>query len=163
MKWSIQQLRKISNFPYDFQTEIDFSEYASNIDDILSMEKFIVEGKIYKVNDDTFRFVYNFKVNVNLQCALTLDPVPYYMDYTYDDVYSLIESEENFLIEKNTINLDEMVWTNFLLEKPINVTLPNAYEILKERGIVLDDTENLDDDDLNDIQYYSDGIEKDEN
>ena len=56
-----------------------------------------------------------------------------------------------------------MVWTNFLLEKPINVTLPNAYEILKERGIVLDDTENLDDDDLNDVLYYSDGIEEDKN
>jgi hypothetical protein len=53
-----------------------------------------------------------------------------------------------------------MVWTNILIEKPINVTLPNAYEILKERGIVLDDTISLDNDE--EILFYSDGLEEEE-
>ena len=103
---------------------------------------------------------YNIKTVLILQCALTLDPVPYEYEKTFDEVYSKIENDEYFLIEKNTIDLTDMVWTNILIEKPINVTLPNAYEILKERGIVLDDTISLDNDE--EILFYSDGLEEEE-
>ena len=65
-----------------------------------------------------------------------------------------------FLIEKNTIDLEEMVWANILIEKPINVTLPNAYEILKERGIVLDDSIELEDDEQ--VLFYTSGDEDEE-
>ena len=66
------------------------------------------------------------------------------------------------MIEKNTVDLDEMVWTNILLEKPINVTLPNAHEILKSEGVVLDDTDGQDIDD-EEVLFYSNGIEEDKN
>ena len=66
------------------------------------------------------------------------------------------------MIEKNTVDLDEMVWTNILLEKPINVTLPYAHEILKSEGVVLDDTEGQDIDD-EEVLFYSNGIEEDKN
>ena len=39
--------------------------------------------------------------------------------------------------------MKSVVWTNILLEKPLSVTLPNAYEILKERGIDI-----IEDDDI---------------
>ena len=55
-----------------------------------------------------------------------------------------------------------MVWSNILIEKPINVTLPNAHEILKERGIILDDTLSIDDDDSDEVLFYSDGLDEDE-
>ena len=55
-----------------------------------------------------------------------------------------------------------MVLTNILLEKPINVTLPNAHEILKSEGVVLDDTEGQDIDD-EEVLFYSNGIEEDKN
>lgn len=157
MKWSIQQLRKIQTFPYYFETKLDLTDYYSSIEDIIKMDPVIVSGNIYRINDDTYRFVYQFSVNMELQCALTLDSVPYLMEKSYDETYSLLENDEYYLIEKNTINLTEMVWTNILIEKPINVTLPNAYEILKERNIVLDDTEELDDDE---ILFYSNGLDE---
>jgi hypothetical protein len=160
MKWSIQQLRKIQTFPYHFEEKIDFSTFYNQIDDILFMDVASVSGDIYRIDDDTYRFVYSFSVKMELQCALTLEPVPYSMEKEYDEVYSLNESEDVFLIEKNTIDLTEMVWTNILIEKPINVTLPNAYEILKERNIDLDDTGNFDDEE---ILFYSDGLEKNKN
>lgn len=157
MKWTIQQLRKIQTFPYQFHDEIDLSAYYEEIEDILSMEKAIVNGEIYRIDDETYRFVYQFHVDMQLQCALTLDPVLYVMEKSYDEIYSLNESEDAFLIEKNTIDLTEMVWSNILIEKPINVTLPDAYEILKERNICLDDTEGLDDDE---VLFYSSGLEE---
>ena len=160
MKWSIQQLRKVQKFPYHFSDTIDYSEYAESVEDIISINPVLVSGTIEKIDDETYRIVYNIKTILILQCALTLDPVPYEYEKTFDEVYSKIENDEYFLIEKNTIDLTDMVWTNILIEKPINVTLPNAYEILKERGIVLDDTISLDNDE--EILFYSDGLEEEE-
>ena len=160
MKWSIQQLRKIQKFPYHFSDTIDYSEYAETVEDIFSIEPVLVSGTIDKIDDETYRIVYTIKTVLTLQCALTLDPVLYEYEKTFDEVYSKVENDEYFLIEKNTIDLTDMVWTNILIEKPINVTLPNAYEILKERGIVLDDTITLDNDE--EILFYSDGLEEEE-
>ena len=160
MKWSIQQLRKIQKCPYHFSDTIDYSEYAETVEDIFSIEPVLVSGTIDKIDDETYRIVYTVKTVLTLQCALTLDPVLYEYEKTFDEVYSKVENDEYFLIEKNTIDLADMVWTNILIEKPINVTLPNAYEILKERGIVLDDTITLDNDE--EILFYSDGLEEEE-
>lgn len=160
MKWSIQQLLKIQKFPYPFSAEFDFSPYVDTIEDILEIKKTSVTGNIYKVDDETYRFVYKVNVDLVLQCALTLDPVDYHMENEYDEVYSKKENEDFFLIEKNTIDLEEMVWANILIEKPINVTLPNAYEILKERGIVLDDSIELEDDEQ--VLFYTSGDEDEE-
>ena len=160
MKWSIQQLRKIQKFPFQFSDTIDYSEYAEGVEDIIEINPVLVSGEINKIDDETYRIVYTIKTVLILQCALTLDPVPYEYEKTFDEVYSKIENDEYFLIEKNTIDLTDMVWTNILIEKPINVTLPNAYEILKERGIVLDDTITLDNDE--EILFYSNGLEEEE-
>ena len=160
MKWSIQQLRKLPT-PYHFSDTIDFSEWIKSVDDIISIDKVEVTGDISKIDEETFRFVYQFVANMELQCALTLRPVPYVIDLTCDEVYK-VDSDDYFLIEKNTVDLDEMVWTNILLEKPINVTLPNAHEILKSEGVVLDDTEGQDIDD-EEVLFYSNGIEEDKN
>ena len=124
MKWSIQQLRKIQKFPYEFSDTIDYSEYAESVEDILDIDHVFVSGTIDKIDDETYRIVYTIKTLLTLQCALTLDPVPYEYEKTFDEVYSKIENDEYFLIEKNTIDLTDMVWTNILIEKPINVTLP---------------------------------------
>lgn len=162
MKWTIQQLRKIQTFPYPFSDTIDFTTAIQTVPDILDIDKVNVIGHIYRIDDMTYRFLYQFDVNMHLECALTLEPVPYQHHYTYDEVYSLIEKEDAFLIEKNTIDLSEMVWSNILIEKPINVTLPNAHEILKERGIILDDTLSIDNDDSDEVLFYSDGLDEDE-
>ena len=162
MKWTIQQLRKIQTFPHAFSDTIDFTAAIQSVEDVLDIDKVYVVGRIDRIDEDTYRFLYQFDVSMHLECALTLEPVPYEHHYTYDEVYSLVEKEDAFLIERNTIDLSEMVWSNILIEKPINVTLPNAHEILKERGIILDDTLSIDDDDSDEILFYSDGLDEDE-
>lgn len=157
MKWSVQQLRKIQNFPHKFSVTLDFTNYIESVNDILGIGEVEVTGTINRINDDTYNFNYHMKAPLIVECALTLDPVNYVIENDYNEIYSLEEKDEYFLIEKNTINLEEIVWTNILIEKPINVTLPNAYEILKSRGIVLDDTEKLDEDE--EVLFYADGLE----
>ncbi len=161
MKWSIQQLNKIQNFPFSFSDTIDFKDYIKNVSDMIDISPVLVTGQIFKIDDVTFRLVYHMEAPLILECALTLRPVNYLLVKDYDEVYSTKDSDDFFIIEKNTIDLNEIIWTNILIEKPINVTLPNAYEILQEEGIVLDDTLELDDDEK--ILFYSDGKEEENN
>ena len=155
MKWSIPQLKKIQKYPFSFSETIDYKDAIKHVSDILDIDLVKVDGKIDKIDDETYRLQYHMDVPLTLQCALTLDPVRYHMEKDYDEIYSIYDRDDYFLIEKNTIDLSEIVWSNILIEKPINVTLPNAYEILKQRGIILDDTIQLDEDE--EILFYSNG------
>ena len=87
-------------------------------------------------------------------------PTPYHFSDTIDFSEWIKSVDDIISIDK--VEVDEMVWTNILLEKPINVTLPNAHEILKSEGVVLDDTEGQDIDD-EEVLFYSNGIEEDKN
>lgn len=79
----------------------------------------------------------------------------------YDEIYSTTEADDYILIEKNTIDTYQMVWSNIIIDKPINVTRPDAYEVLKQRGISLDDEIELDEDDY--LISYSDGRQQEDN
>ena len=155
MKWSISQLKKVQKFPFSFSENFDYKDAIKDVSDILSIDLVKVDGSIDKIDDETYRLTYHMDVPLTLQCALTLDPVKYHMEKDYDEIYSIYDRDDCFLIEKNTIDLSEIVWSNILIEKPINVTLPKAYEILRQRGISLDDTIKLDEDE--EILFYSNG------
>lgn len=142
MKWSVQQLEKLTNTPYKFNFTLDFQEEIKKVEDILEIKDVLVEGEIIKVNYGTYRLTYKMHVPLVLECALTLDPVEYLIETEYDEVHSVENIDEYFLIENNTLDMKSVIWTNILMEKPLSVTLPNAYEILKERGIeIIEDDE----------------------
>lgn len=142
MKWSVQQLEKLTNTPYKFNLTLDFQEEIKKVEDILEIKDVLVEGEIIKVNYGTYRLTYKMHVPLVLECALTLDPVEYLIETEYDEVHSVENIDEYFLIENNTLDMKSVIWTNILMEKPLSVTLPNAYEILKERGIeIIEDDE----------------------
>lgn len=155
MKWSLQQLLKIQKFPHHFEEELDLSAEIDSVEDIYEIGPVNITGSIHRIDDETYRFVYHLHAKMILQCALTLDPVEYIFDEDYDEIYSTIESDESILIKKNTIDTYIMAWSNIIIDKPINVTRPDAYEILKERGISLDE-DYLEDTD-EEIISYSDG------
>lgn len=155
MKWSLQQLHKIQKFPYFFEEELDLNSEIESVEDIYEIGPVNITGNIYRLDDETYRFVYHIHTKLVLQCALTLDPVDYVFDEDYDEVYSTTESDDTILIEKNTIDTYIMTWSNIIIDKPINVTRPDAYEVLKERGISLN--EEFVADDNEEIISYSDG------
>lgn len=142
MKWSVQQLEKLTNTPYKFEFNLDFKEEIKKVEDILEINDVLVKGEMIKVNYGTYRLAYKMHVPLVLECALTLDPVEYLIETEYDEVHSVENIDEYFLIENNTLDMKSIIWTNILMEKPLSVTLPNAYEILKERGIeIIEDDE----------------------
>lgn len=160
MKWSLQQLLKIQKFPYHFEEVLDLSEEAKAISDIFEMKPVSITGKINRLDDQTYEFSYHIHVLLVLECALTLEPCEYTFEGDYVDICSTNPDDDMIQIEKNTIDTRMLVWSNFIIDKPINVTRPDAYEILKSRGIQLNEEPILDLDD--EIISYSDGIMNDE-
>ena len=139
MKWSLQQLKKINTFPYQFETSYNFKEVlTSTIEDVYDINETIVTGKIIRIDEETYQFDYNINTKLTLACSLTLEPVDYQLNDEFSDVYSTKQNEDWFKIEKNTINLEEMVWANIVMAIPIRIVRDDAYEILKERGITLE-------------------------
>lgn len=142
MKWSIQQLQKFSSKPLSFDDHIDFQDLAKDVSDIIEIKPVHVFGEISVVKYGTFKISYTVDALLILQCALTLEPVEYHFEKEYVEIFSTEATEEEFPIEKNTIDLDNAVWSNIIIDKPLVVTRDDAYEILKERGIVINESED---------------------
>jgi uncharacterized metal-binding protein YceD (DUF177 family) len=105
---------------------MDLSEEIEEIEDIYEIGPVNITGSINRLDDETYQFIYRIQVKLVLQCALTLDPVEYLFDEEYDEIYSTTENDEYILIEKNTIDTYQMAWSNIIIDKPINVTRPDA-------------------------------------
>ena len=126
MKWSLQQLFRYSQTPLEFNEEVDYHEYIKNISDILDMSIVKVKGSALHLYDDRYSFDLNIKCKLVLEDAVTLDPIDFVVDLnvteTFDKKVDFEVDDDTRLIEKNTIDLYDIVWENILLTKPIKVT-----------------------------------------
>lgn len=139
MKWTLQQLMKIQSFPYLFETNIDFSKESISREDILKMYDAEVKGSLERVDFNTYRINAVVKVSMDIACALTLEPVRYDMNITIDEIHGTTKGDDVIEVTNNTIDLNEIVWSNIVVNVPIRVVRDDAYEILKKRNIVLNE------------------------
>lgn len=123
MKWSLQQLIKYNGKSFSFEGTYDFTDYIKNIDDILRIGLFTVNGVGQNLYDDRYSFQLEIKGSLFLQCARTLQEVEYPLDLQVEEIFDkdVKDDEDVRLIDKNTIDLKDVVWENILLEKPIRV------------------------------------------
>lgn len=128
MKWSIQQLYRYMNTPLEFSGEDDYSDYAKSVNDIIRMDPVKYSGKCRATGNDRFEFTINIKTTLYLEDAWTLEEVPYEMDLDVKEIFSKDRNEcdnSNYdihYIEKNTVDLYDIIWESILLEKPIRIT-----------------------------------------
>lgn len=121
MKWSLQQLFRYGKTPFKFSGEFDFHDRINDIDDILDISKVIVEGSGQNINLDRYIFSLHISCVLTLECARTLDAVKYPIDLNVEEVFDTIDDGEVNIIEKNTIDLKDVIWENIYLEKPMRV------------------------------------------
>lgn len=140
MKFSVQQLQKINPSPLKVSEQIDYRDFLDGLtsSDILDIALVDVDISISKLDMNTFQFDYVIHADLGLACALTLERVPYVMDLNVSETYSTLpDSDDVYPIEGNTIDTKEIVWSQILMNIPIRVVRDDAYEILKQRNIVL--------------------------
>lgn len=129
MKWTLAQLRK-EEFPIIINEEIDFSPYFNRINDLKSMSKVKVSGQGYEMNNDEYVFSLDIEADLVMQCAVTLDDVPYKLSFHVDEVYVKDALEDDLdanIIEGNQINLLEAIVDDVVLNAPIKV-VKEGYE-----------------------------------
>jgi uncharacterized metal-binding protein YceD (DUF177 family) len=56
-----------------------------------------------------------------LECARTLEPVDFPIDLVVVEIYDTVDDGEVNFVEKNTIDLEDAVWENIYLEKPMRI------------------------------------------
>lgn len=121
MKWSLQQLYRYGKNSFSFTDDYDFSERIKDIDDILDISVVHIEGTGQNINDDRYMFNINIKCNLVLECARTLEPVDFPIDLDVVEIYDTVDDGEVNFVEKNTIDLEDVVWENIYLEKPMRI------------------------------------------
>lgn len=122
MKWSLQQLYKAGQAGVTFDETVEITDFIGSIDDILGASSFRVSGTGHYVYGDRYVFNIHIEGTLILECALTLEEVPYQVVIDTVEVFDKIVDEEVNYIEKNTIDLLPIVWENILVEKPMKVT-----------------------------------------
>lgn len=123
MKWSLQQLFKYNGKPFTFNFTCDLKKYIENISDILDISEVSVSGVGQNVRDERYVFDLNISCTLTLEDAVTLDAVEYPLNISTTEVFDFIDDEDDVnLIDKNTINLEGVVWENILVLKPIRYT-----------------------------------------
>ena len=101
--------------------ENNLKDRIKDIDDILDISIVNVEGFGQNINEDRYMFQLHITCNLVLECARTLDPVDFPIDLEVTEIYDTIDDGEVNFVEKNTIDLEDAVWENIYLEKPMRI------------------------------------------
>lgn len=124
MKWSLQQLYRYNNTPLEFSYIENYDEYVKNYGDIIKLDDVKIEGKAYCISDDKYQFNLHIETIMYLEDARTLEEVKLPIDLNIKEIFTTderIANDEIRYVEKNTIDLYDIVWEDIILEKPIRV------------------------------------------
>ncbi|MCR5422900.1 MAG: YceD family protein [Bacilli bacterium] len=135
LKWSLAQLKKYNNKEFEFADDFDFHDYISTIDDILDISIAHVSGSGRNIYDDRYLFNLHIECTLTLECARTLEPVPFPVSLDVEEIYDTVDDGEARLIDKQTIDLYDCVWENIYLEKPMRVFKEGTEEYIDDLNL----------------------------
>lgn len=130
MKWSLQQLNRYSNEDLVFSGEFNFDEFVGTVNGLLSINNANVEGKCRCINIDRYKFDLHITALLELEDSWTLEPVPFKVDLEVTEVFDRVDTDEDVrIIEKNTVDLKDVVWENILLSIPMRIVKDEVKEV----------------------------------
>ena len=126
VRWSLDQLYRYQQTSLEFNAELEYGEYIKNFRDILRMDVVKCEGTCQAISFDTFKFDLHIETTMYLEDAWTLEEVPFPISVDIDEVFTkdarLVTDDNDYrYIERNTIDLYDVIWENVILEKPISI------------------------------------------
>lgn len=131
MKWSLLELRKYHEEPLVFQETLALkNELLKREKEIIDISPVAVQGMI-TVSPREYLLHYTVKTVITLPSTRSLEPVEVPMAFTVDEVFmtteqfqqmdDLVKAEEVLILETQTLDLDESVADNILLQIPLQV------------------------------------------
>jgi len=130
MKWSLQQLNRYSNEDLVFSTEFNFDDRISNVTSLISVSTVLVNGTCRCIGVDRYKFDLHIDATLELEDSWTLEPVPFKIDMDVTEVFDRLDTDDDVrIIEKNTVDLTDVVWENILLSIPMRIVKEEAKEV----------------------------------
>jgi len=144
MKWTIQELRKLSKTLNNFHNYCDCKKYLSEDDpDIHDISDVEVAGNFQVLGSEGL-YIFNVEIScvLTMPCAITLEEVkvPLHFETSLEFSQTFID-DNTHVFEGITINLDPYIWAEILVEKPMRVVSQNAYESYSEDIVELEEDE----------------------
>lgn len=119
MKWSLQQLSRYRNEPLKFSGKVRYDEYAVQAD-MIRLDEVSYHGTCIALRDDYFRFDIHIETTMYLEDSRTLEEVAYPINMDITEYFGKDpDDEDSRYIEKNTVDLYDVIWETILLEKPM--------------------------------------------
>lgn len=128
MKWAIPQLRKLVK-PFSFEYDFDLMNELVNANDVLDVTKCHIKGTCYEVAYDEYLFNLDIDAELKMVCSVSLLDVlvPLQFETQVRFSYSIDDSSDDYPIVKDTINLDDAVLSEIVLNIPFKV-VKEGYE-----------------------------------
>ncbi|MBN2504748.1 MAG: hypothetical protein JXB20_05325 [Bacilli bacterium] len=148
MKWTIYELKKHHRTNNSFTYVMDPTVFLKNTDDdLVDAGPVEVKGNFHYVEaEERFVFQVNVICKLKMLCAITLKPVRVDLDFsTQLDFSTKIDDDYTNPIDGVTIDLDAYIWAEILIEKPMKVVSPHAYDNYIEEKTSLTETEIMED------------------
>ncbi len=146
MKWTIQELIKNSksNTGLNFKLKLD-NYITEEIEDLVKISDTLIVGNFEYIEDEElFIFYLNIKTKLTMLCALTLKEVEVDLDFNSELNFSTDPMDDDtHKIEGITIELDQYIFSEILIEKPMKVYAPGALKNYKEDIYEMDEEEKV--------------------
>lgn len=128
MKWALAQLRKLEK-PFKFEYDFDLISSLVNANDVLGCNKCHIDGICYELQYDEYMFDLNFDLELIMCCAVSLEEVLVPLKFNTQVRFSreVDDSSDDYQIFKETINLDDAVLSEIVLNIPFRV-VKDGYE-----------------------------------
>ena len=119
----------------EIDSNINFPEEYYQNTSILSLENVKVKG--YISQNEVDEIVVRFKVSgvMYLPDSVTLDKIPYNLDFDIDEVLDEVQNNQN------TLDIMELLWQNIVLEVPIRYTKSDADNLKGDNWQVINEDE----------------------
>ena len=122
MRFTLAQLKKIS-MPYSYEETLDLSADLNGLEDIIKCSPCDVKSTIMNRGDDTYKVVFDIKITLTLEDAVSLKQIDYPIEIDAEEIFSTDESDEDaFLIDGITLDTKEAIVANILINKPMSTT-----------------------------------------
>ena len=144
LKWTIHELIKNSKTDTDLKFSLDLNGYITEeIEDLDRISITEVDGFYEFIKDEQiFIFDLNIKTQLTMLCSLTLQEVLVDLDFNAQLHFSKNPIDDNtHLIKGITIEIDQYIFSEILIEKPMKIYAPNALENYQEDVHVMDEKE----------------------
>ena len=131
MKWSLLELRKYQDMPLTFAETLDLKDELMGRDNqIIDLAPVKVEGLV-TVSKADYVLHYTVDTVITLPSTRSLEPVELPLQFSVNEVFmtpeqyqqkdELVPEEEILILETQTLDLDDSVANNILLEIPMQV------------------------------------------